>query len=266
MSSYPLKVWKTFRREQSEAPNSEEYQPLANDPSAPEPERTGADQQMPKPETRKGDLLAEWAAYVSTTIFLTTTWLMALNSSPSTPFTYHPIFQSLGVSSFAYGILTLQPTSRPRSKAEGLARHQLAMGFGLLCIILGTSAIVANKNINYSDHFVSAHAKLGLSSFVWILFQVIVGVGSVWFDGKLFGGGTKAKSIWKYHRLSGYILFPLLILTSSFGGWSQWAMNHSLFSTRIIAYTLSPFILLISVLFRIRPSKMRFFTTFDSFS
>jgi hypothetical protein len=70
MSSYPLKVWKTFRREQSEAPNSEEYQPLANDPSAPEPERTGADQQMPKPETRKGDLLAEWAAYVRPSLIL----------------------------------------------------------------------------------------------------------------------------------------------------------------------------------------------------
>jgi len=184
---------------------------------------------------------------------------MALNSSPSTPFTYHPILQSLGVSCFAYGILTLQPTSRPRSKSEGLVRHQLAMGFGLLCIILGTSAIVANKNINHSDHFVSTHAKFGLLAFVWILFQVIIGAGSVWFDGKLFGGGMKAKSIWKYHRLSGYVLFPLLILTSSLGGWSRWATKHSLFSTRIIAYTLFPLILLLSVLFRIRPSKMKFF-------
>lgn len=108
--------------------------------------------------------------------FLTTTWLLALNGSPSTPFTYHPIFQSLGVSCFAYGevqfqdlhptetqsrhagILTLQPTSHPRSKAKGLVRHQLSMGSGLLCIILGTSAIIANKSIHYSDHFVSTHA------------------------------------------------------------------------------------------------------------
>ena len=28
---------------------------------------------------------------------------MALNSSPSAPFTYHPILQSLGVSCFAWG-------------------------------------------------------------------------------------------------------------------------------------------------------------------
>jgi cytochrome b-561 domain-containing protein 2 len=43
--------------------------------------------------------------------------------------------------------------------------------------------------------------KLGLLAFVWILFQASVGAGSVWFDGKLFGGGMKAKAIWKYHRL-----------------------------------------------------------------
>jgi len=43
--------------------------------------------------------------------------------------------------------------------------------------------------------------KFGLLTFVWIIFQVFVGAGSVWFDGKLFGGGMKAKAIWKYHRL-----------------------------------------------------------------
>jgi len=43
--------------------------------------------------------------------------------------------------------------------------------------------------------------KLGLLALVWVLFQVFVGAGSVWFGGKLFGGGMKAKAIWKYHRL-----------------------------------------------------------------
>lgn len=67
MGSFPLAIWKTFRREQDEVSNAEEYQPLANDPSAPEPPepvQMGADEQMHKPETRKGDLPAEWAAYV----------------------------------------------------------------------------------------------------------------------------------------------------------------------------------------------------------
>jgi len=154
MSSFPLTVWKTFRGEQAEVTNAEEYQPLANDPSAPEPPepaQMGADEQMPKPETRRGDRLAEWAAYVrphldlvlepcssllgihcstshmlahrsgpltvnccSSQIFLTTTWLMALNSHPSFPFTFHPILQSLGVSSFAWGEVLSQFLSVPQ--------------------------------------------------------------------------------------------------------------------------------------------------------
>ena len=32
------------------------------------------------------------------------------------------------------------------------------MGFGLFCIVLGTSAIIANKNIHHNNHFVSVHA------------------------------------------------------------------------------------------------------------
>jgi hypothetical protein len=68
MSSFPLKVWKTFRGGQGEIENPEEYQPLANDPGAPElpePAPMGTlDERRPKPEMRKGDLLAEWAAYV----------------------------------------------------------------------------------------------------------------------------------------------------------------------------------------------------------
>lgn len=50
------------------------------------------------PQMLPGWLTVDWNQ-----IFLTTTWLMALNSSPSAPFTYHPILQSLGVSCFAWG-------------------------------------------------------------------------------------------------------------------------------------------------------------------
>lgn len=73
MSSFPLSVWKTFRGEQSEVANPEEYQPLANDPGAPEPSepaQMGADEQTLKPETRRGDLPAEWAAYVKSSLIL----------------------------------------------------------------------------------------------------------------------------------------------------------------------------------------------------
>lgn len=74
MSSFPLTIWKTFRGEQGEVANAEEYLPLTNDPSAPEPSepaQMGADEQIPKPETRRGDLPTEWAAYVGHSLTLT---------------------------------------------------------------------------------------------------------------------------------------------------------------------------------------------------
>ena len=74
MSSFnPLTIWKTFRREQGEVTNPEEYLPLTNDPGAPEPPepaQMGAEEQTPKPETRRGDLPTEWAAYVGPSLIL----------------------------------------------------------------------------------------------------------------------------------------------------------------------------------------------------
>ena len=56
------------------------------------------------------------------------------------------------------GILTLQPTSQPRTKAAGLIRHQIYIGLiGVPIIFAGTWAVYHNKNINGRSHFVTWH-------------------------------------------------------------------------------------------------------------
>ena len=40
----------------------------------------------------------------------------------------------------------------------------------------------------------------GLITFILMTVQLILGGGSVWFNGALFGGNPKAKLVWKYHR------------------------------------------------------------------
>lgn len=57
------------------------------------------------------------------------------------------------------GILTLQPTADPETKAEGLARHQIAIiVLGFPTIVLGTSFMIYNKVSHAAPHFTTWHS------------------------------------------------------------------------------------------------------------
>jgi len=212
-------------------------------------------------ESRRGDAVAFYAAIVSTLVVFWTTWTIVLSSNPKALswLAFHPTFNTLAVLCWIFGILTLQPTSQPKTKAAGLTRHQIAMLTSLLSVILGTSAVWTFKATYQLPHFKSWHGFFGLITFIWFIIQGMVGAGSVWFGGAAFGGGLKAKQVWKYHRLSGYMLLILLLTTIYFAGRTQLVSFHSSYVVRLIAYTLAPIFILVSVCSRVRPSKMKFF-------
>ncbi|KAI0094047.1 hypothetical protein BDY19DRAFT_989563 [Irpex rosettiformis] len=222
----------------------------------------GFDEQYEKPEGREGDALAQVVAFASIGTFLIVTWAMTFASGTSFQwFGWHPLFESLGVALFSYGILTLQPTSQARTKAAGLTRHQLAMiVLGFPIIFLAYLSIYATKVTNDRAHFTSWHGKFGLLTFILLLVQVILGGGSVWFNGVLFGGNPRAKLAWKYHRAVGYATFTSLLVTLHLGGaWSNFANENAGFIVRFLAYTFAPIGLIVAVYSRIRLSKMKFF-------
>ncbi|KAJ6618316.1 hypothetical protein B0H10DRAFT_2377844 [Mycena sp. CBHHK59/15] len=212
----------------------------------------GQEDQLPISEGRRGDRIALHLALV----FMAVTWVTVLVNDPVTVgwFAFHPLLQSLSIVLFTYGILTLQPTSQPKTKAAGLARHQYAMLLvAFPSIFFGTFAVMYNKWLHGKDHFVSWHGTFGIICMGWILVQILLGGGSVWF-------GAKAKAIWKYHRVSGYVLFMLLILTANLGGqWSGWSNRYVPVGLRIIAYTVAPLACLFAIYARVRLSKMKFF-------
>jgi len=52
---------------------------------------------------------------------------------------------------------------------------------------------------------------------------------------KLFGGEAQAKALWKYHRLSGYLLITLMLFTASTAVSSaDWVVNNSSLASRNI--------------------------------
>ncbi|KAF4614461.1 hypothetical protein D9613_002883 [Agrocybe pediades] len=225
------------------------------------PASMGPDQQL-KAEGRPLDGISRQTALTAASAVMAVTWTAVLMNGPLSVgwFAFHPPLQTLAMLLFTFGIITLQPTNQPKTKAAGLVRHQMAVfiaGFPL--ITLGTMAVSYNKWLRDADHFTTWHGTFGIICMLWLLFQVFLGAGSVWFDGALFGGGMKAKMLWKYHRLSGYILFPLLLFTVHLGGaWSSWGSKHIIWIIRFSTYTIAPLAILVGVYRRIRTSKMQF--------
>jgi hypothetical protein len=72
----------------------------------------------------------------------------------------------------------------------------------------------------------------------------------------LFGGPAKARQVYKYHRLSGYVLVTLLLLTAHLGGaHSTWALGlkrENMKSTRVAAFWVGAPVLLLATLVRMR--------------
>ncbi|KAF8201585.1 hypothetical protein BJ912DRAFT_507713 [Pholiota molesta] len=213
-------------------------------------------------EDRIGDALSRQVALTAASVVMAVTWTMVLINSPGEVgwFALHPPLQTLAVLLFTFGILTLQPTNQPKTKAAGLVRHQVAIFvFGFPSILVGTFAVSYNKWLRSADHFVTWHGTIGIICIAWLVLQIGLGAGSVWFGGALFGGGLKAKLLWKYHRVSGYLLFPLLLLSVNLGGaWSNWSAKYSIWIVRFIAFTIAPIAIAGGVYTRVRTFKMRF--------
>ena len=83
--------------------------------------------------------------------------------------------------------------------------------------------------------------------------QILLGGLSVWFDGAALGGEAKAKRVWRYHRASGYLLFPMFLLTAAIGGnYSDWVTGHANLGVRILVYTIAPIVMVIGLWSRAR--------------
>lgn len=227
------------------------------------PQREPSPMQVSKPEGRRGDTFALGLVVAGCALLVVLTWITVLSNDPKSLglFAFHPPLQTLSIALFAFGILTLQPTSQPKTKTAGLARHQLIMlALAFPCIAVGTLLMIWNKKIHESSHFTTWHGTFGIFAIGWMFVQIALGAGSVWFGGAAFGGGAKAKAIWKYHRLSGYLLFPFFLVTAHIGGaWSTWMLMSTSQVTRIFGYVIAPLAILVGLWSRARVSKMKFF-------
>ncbi|CEH12771.1 related to cytochrome b561 [Ceraceosorus bombacis] len=160
-----------------------------------------------------------WVVQIFAAAFVALVWSLVFSKMPwnNLPlFGYHPLLQSLGLVFISQSILVLQPTttSRPKSKASALLLHQL-IHLGIVLPLFTAGAIIMwyLHSKPGTQHFISWHGTFGFAAVIIAWAQAAVGAATVWGNGKLLGGPNIAKGLWKWHRLSGYILLPLFLLT-----------------------------------------------------
>ena len=106
--------------------------------------------------------------------------------------------------------------------------------------------------INY--YYYSLHGKLGLFVFVYLFIQLLFGI-TIALTPTLYGSIDKAKSLWKYHRILGYVLLLLVWFTSQLGVRADYMYNN-LYDTKLIyLHWLSLIFVVTGLVYRTRTRK-----------
>ena len=136
---------------------------------------------------------------------------------------------------------------------QGANAHAVFNLSGISALIAGLVVIEYNKFAHAGEHFVSVHAILGLISYCLFVVQAIVGI-TQYYTPELYGGVRKAKAVWKYHRMSGYVLLVLALATICAA--TQTGFNINVLHMQLWAVITASVITLVGVVPRIKLQKL----------
>lgn len=107
--------------------------------------------------------------------------------------------------------LILQPTATPQQKLTGTRIHYTLQATSLAAFIAAFIIIEVNKG----DHprLTSPHGILGLITYIFIIFQALLGVVQYFFPVIILGSLAAGKKLYKYHRHLGYLVLLLELAT-----------------------------------------------------
>ncbi|KAA6414588.1 MAG: cytochrome b561 [Lasallia pustulata] len=168
-------------------------------------------------------------------------------------FSAHPLLNSAGILLTTQAILILQPTHTPQQKQQGTNIHAILNGTSILALIAGLIIIEYNKIAHNGEHFRSPHAILGLLTYVFFILQALVGIAQYYIP-TVFGSVDNAKAIYKYHRMSGYVLLVLAMATVAAA--TQTDYNKNVLGIQLWAVLVAEVITLAGVLPRIKKQKL----------
>ncbi|CAF9913093.1 MAG: hypothetical protein ALECFALPRED_008630 [Alectoria fallacina] len=175
--------------------------------------------------------------------------------APLSLFSAHPLLNSAGLLLTTQAILILQPTHAPKQKHLGTNIHAVINGTAVLSLLAAFIIIEYNKFAHAGAHFTSPHGILGLITYILFAIQAIVGI-TQYYTPAIYGSVDNAKAIYKYHRMSGYLLVILSFATVAAA--TQTGFNTGTLHIKLWAVIVAAVITLIGLLPRIKKQKLGF--------
>ncbi|KAF2274637.1 uncharacterized protein EI97DRAFT_421749 [Westerdykella ornata] len=167
-------------------------------------------------------------------------------------FSPHPLLNSAGLLLIIQAALILQPTHTPEQKRTGTLIHASLHLVALSSLLSGLVIIEISKRDSPHGHFASPHAILGLTFYILVLIQALVGF-TQYFTPNLYGGEERAKRVYKYHRLAGYVIATLGLATVCAASWTEYGGKVA--GIQHWAVIVASVLVLAGVLPRVRLSK-----------
>lgn len=109
-----------------------------------------------------------------------------------------------------------------------------------------------NKASHPETRFTSIHGKLGIVTFGLISLQALIGFAQYWIPA-LVGGVDNGKALYKYHRLSGYIIIALALATVATA--TQTGFNKNVLQIRLWAVVVTIVLIVAGIVPRIKLAK-----------
>ncbi|KAK9320330.1 hypothetical protein V1517DRAFT_6802 [Lipomyces orientalis] len=170
-------------------------------------------------------------------------------------FTGHPALNNFAIFALTQSIILVQPTSTAAEKQLGATVHGIFNVIAATAFFSALSIIFINKAAHQGIHFQSAHARLGLLTYILLFANVLLGVTQYWTP-YIFGSVNRAKSLYKYHRVVGYVSLAFSFLTAAVS--TTTAYNRSTFGMNFGVLFGMIIITSIGLAVRIRPQKFQF--------
>lgn len=186
-------------------------------------------------------------------LLVASVWASIFLHPPLILFSAHPLLNSAGILALTESVLLLQPTHTPTQKRQGTIAHFTLNNLGLDLLVAGLIVIEYNKFSHNDTHFESPHSILGLITYIFLGIQALVGF-TAYFVPNLYGSVETAKSMYKWHRLSGYVILTLMLATVTAA--TQTDYNKDVLDIKTWAVLIAAVLVLIGVLPRIKKQKL----------